>query len=579
MIGSIRAKALLLLLVFALAPLAAVVALILPSYGQAVRDAEERRLFVVAKELSEVVSNDVDNTEAEARAMANVLAEMSDAKRDHETMTAVVRGTMKSTRIDALRFEVPGVVDSLISKPGADKQNVPRSDEASRKLAVEQGVAFWQVDETRGALIVPLPKPDSNAKAVQGYVVAPVYLRAIHDALAATAERRAVPDVRILVVDRRRRMVAQYNNSDIEFGADTSALPFWSVISAGDGEVTVGVKTQFDSADGHMVAAIHQLKGSGWTVAVWRSEKLALASYLRIRTFLIAVVVVAFVVALLLGLLSARAITKPLLKMKEQAKLIGQRRWAELAPAPTGRDEIGDLGRAVRSMADDLANGEQELQRELKLRGDLSRFMSQDVVDGIVSGEHPLELGGQRATISVIFADMVAFTAAAEKNSPEVVVAMLNELFTVMTEVVFRHGGTVDKFIGDCIMGVWGAPIADEDHAIHALEAAEDMMSFLETASDQWREKYGVDVRLAIGVNSGEAIVGNIGSKKRMEYTVVGDVVNVAGRLETIAAPNQILVGENTQRFVEDDFELRLLGERKLTGRAQAIKVYELQTD
>ncbi|HHH10642.1 MAG TPA: HAMP domain-containing protein [Sorangium sp.] len=579
MTGSIRVKALLLLVLFAVAPLAAVVALVLPSYGQAVRSTEEQSLLVVANELSDAVRNEVEITEAEARSVANVLAEMSRTKQDDKLAIAAVQGVMRGTRIDALRFEVPAKVDIVLSKPGADKQNVPYSDEASRQRALAQGVAFRVVDESRGALVVPLPKDDGNAKALQGYVVAPVYLRALNDALAATAARRHMTDVRILVVDRRRRLVARYNNPRFETGADTSALPFWAVISAGDAKVTVGVKTEFDDTEGHMVAAIHQLSRSGWAVAVWRPEAVALAGFHRVRSFLIAVALGALVVALILGLFSSRAITQPLLELKDQAKLIGQRRWGELAPAPTGRDEIGDLGRAVRHMADDLQSSEQELQRELKLRGDLSRFMSQDVVDGIVNGEHPLELGGQRAQVSVVFADMVAFTAAAEQHPPETVVAMLNELFTVMTEVVFRHGGTVDKFIGDCIMGVWGAPIADDDHAMHALEAAEDMMSFLETASDQWREKYGVEVRLAIGVNSGEAIVGNIGSTKRMEYTVVGDMVNVAARLETIAAPNQILVGEKTQQLVEEEFELRLLGERKLTGRAQAIKVYELQTD
>jgi class 3 adenylate cyclase len=136
----------------------------------------------------------------------------------------------------------------------------------------------------------------------------------------------------------------------------------------------------------------------------------------------------------------------------------------------------------------------------------------------------------------------------------------------------------VDKFIGDCIMGVWGAPVATEDHAARALAAAEDMMRFLEVAGEQWHDKYGVEVRLAIGVNSGDAIVGNIGSDKRMEYTVVGDTVNVAARLETIAAPNQVLVGESTAERARDEFDLRLLGERKLTGRKAEIRVYELET-
>ncbi|MEZ4445622.1 MAG: adenylate/guanylate cyclase domain-containing protein [Polyangiaceae bacterium] len=146
----------------------------------------------------------------------------------------------------------------------------------------------------------------------------------------------------------------------------------------------------------------------------------------------------------------------------------------------------------------------------------------------------------------------------------------------MLTELVFQHEGMVDKFIGDCVMAVWGAPVPREDHARRAVACAEDMMSFLEAGRDQWRERYGVELRLAIGVNSGEAIVGNIGSDKRMEYTVVGDVVNVAARLESLAAPNQVLVAEGAQALVADEFELRRLGNRRLTGREKETVVYEL---
>jgi class 3 adenylate cyclase len=149
----------------------------------------------------------------------------------------------------------------------------------------------------------------------------------------------------------------------------------------------------------------------------------------------------------------------------------------------------------------------------------------------------------------------------------------------MLTEIVFRHGGTVDKFIGDCIMAVWGAPVPAADHAIRALRAAEDMMRFLEAANEGWREKYDVEIRLGIGVNSGEALVGNIGSDKRMEYTVIGDVVNVAARLEAIAQPNQVLVSGATRDLVGDAFALEKLGDRKLTGRKTDTAVYALELD
>ena len=271
--------------------------------------------------------------------------------------------------------------------------------------------------------------------------------------------------------------------------------------------------------------------------------------------------------------------TRPVLRIARQATLIGQRRWRELSLDTTRHDEIGDLSRTMGQMAKELETGEAEIAREAKLRGDLSRFMSQDLVDAIVRGEHSLTLGGQRREISVLFADVVAFTPLAESRPAEEVVALLNELFTMLSEVVFRHHGTVDKFIGDCIMAVWGAPVAQPDHARRALAAAEDMLRFLETANQVWSSKFGIELRLAIGVNSGEAIVGNIGSDKRMEYTVVGDVVNVAARLEAVAKPNQVLVAERTVELAGEGFALRSLGPQRLTGRKTATKVYELQLD
>jgi len=128
-------------------------------------------------------------------------------------------------------------------------------------------------------------------------------------------------------------------------------------------------------------------------------------------------------------------------------------------------------------------------------------------------------------------------------------------------------------------MAVWGAPLADPDHAEHALDAAEDMLRFVEAGRGGFRRRYGVDVQLAIGINSGEALVGNIGSSKRMEYTAIGDAVNVASRLESLAAPNQILLGQATASRLPARTDLRLLGERTLAGRENALKVYELSIE
>ncbi len=362
-------------------------------------------------------------------------------------------------------------------------------------------------------------------------------------------------------------------------GDDMSALAVWSLVKSASPEAATAAIAREVAVEGApslgMEAAI---PGIGWSVAVWRPSDVAFRATNELRDRAVIAAGVLLVLATLAGVLLSNVITRPILRLVDVVKLVGQRRWGEIKAATGRSDELGRLEGTIDDMAKSLEEGEEEIARQTRLRGDLSRFMSKDLVDAIVRGEHDLALGGKRTPITVLFADVVGFTPLSESRPPEQVVAMLNELFTVLTEVVFRHGGTVDKFMGDCIMAVWGAPVAQPDHADRALAAAEDMMHFLEVAAAEWRKKYDIEIRLGVGVSSGEAIVGNVGSSKRMEYTVIGDIVNVAARLESIAAPDQVLVAEGTQALATDRFELVPVGEKTLSGRAKPVRVFELVT-
>jgi class 3 adenylate cyclase len=228
-------------------------------------------------------------------------------------------------------------------------------------------------------------------------------------------------------------------------------------------------------------------------------------------------------------------------------------------------------------MADELQRSDAELARRARAQADLSRFLPEAVAEAVASGFHHVALGGERREISVLFADVVAFTRFAEEAPPERVSAFLNELFTILTEVIFRHGGTVDKFLGDSVMAVFGAPTPQDDHAQRALLAAEDMHRFVSASAPAWRESYGIDVQLAIGVNSGEAVVGNLGSESRMEYTAIGDTVNVAARLESVARPGQTLLTEAvTRRCDGQGFSFTSLGQHPLRGKSRAVEVFQL---
>lgn len=577
----IRARASALFLVLGVAPLAVSYGLLLPSYGQEVRESEEQLQLATLVEVSRLVEHRWDGVRHDAYAIATAVAHAAQVE-DADASEAVIRAALiASPWIEAVRFEVPAArVDTTLTQEGAATDDVPSSTAAQRKEAKSVTVSYAPVDDVRSSLVVSVPdvRPDGAPSAAAGWITVPLYLKPFTALAEEALHRRSFGDeTRLIVVDDERRVLASVGAGLPARGESAATLSIWRSLPSEVGpREQLDLKNEFTSDGVPMVGALHVLPEPGWTVAMWRPESVAMVGYAQARKTAMAIGAGALLLALILGLWASRTVTQPVLALVEAAKRIGQRRWDELPPPRPRSDELGTLGVTIHAMAKELQMGEAELAKEVRLRTDLSRFMSQEVVEGIVAGSLSLELGGERRPVTVLFADMVAFTAAAENAAPEEVVAMLNELFSVLTEVVFRHGGTVDKFIGDCLMAIWGAPVGDEDHALHALEAAEDMMRFLEAGRGQWREDFGVEMRLAIGINSGDAIVGNVGSRERMEYTVIGDVVNVAARLETIAAPDQVLLSAKTLHAAGEGFEVRRLGERKLTGRSEGVEIYEL---
>jgi len=239
-------------------------------------------------------------------------------------------------------------------------------------------------------------------------------------------------------------------------------------------------------------------------------------------------------------------------------------------------DELSILGQALSNAAQELELSDKRIEDEIRIRSDLGRYLPAPLVDRIVEREQDMCLGGERSNITVLFADVVGFTPLAETHSAEEIVTLLNELFTILTEIIFRHQGTVDKFIGDSVMAFWGAPNPTENHAQLALKAAEDMQRWLDIGNEGWKQRFGIEIQLAIGVNTGEAIVGNFGSSERMEYTSIGDCVNIAARLESMARPGQILTTRDTVDAAKGCVQFLRLGNRKIIGRLAPLELFEV---
>lgn len=259
--------------------------------------------------------------------------------------------------------------------------------------------------------------------------------------------------------------------------------------------------------------------------------------------------------------------------------------YVELPPGRhAGQDEVelfkamsGQVGTALANL-----NLQQRVRREEQARADLSRYVSDQVAEAVLAGRIDLKLGGEMRKVTVLFFDVRGFTSLSEKLSPEHVLEILNECFAEAVPIVKKAQGTVDKFIGDSLMAVFGAPNALEDQALRAVQAARAIRKALRALPSRWVNRPFAsqldltNFSVGIGINTGLAIAGNLGTDERKEYAVIGDCVNVSSRLCSVAKRDQIVIGISTADEVHDRVSLGELGPLKVKGRAEAVQAFEV---
>src|SRR5438093_5977285 len=214
--------------------------------------------------------------------------------------------------------------------------------------------------------------------------------------------------------------------------------------------------------------------------------------------------------------------------------------------------------------------------REQREKQRLSRFFSPDVLRVVVRDRDGRSLRPRRRLVTVLFSDIRGFTTISERLPPEQVDEMLREYLTVMTEVVFRHGGTVDKYIGDGIMALYNAPYEDPEHALNAIRTALEFQERAIPFSARWEAKLGGSIRCGVGINSGDPVVGSLGSRRRNEYTAIGDTVNLAARLESVTKDHgvPIIISEYTYEYVKGRVPTREIDTVTVKGKSQPVKIY-----
>ena len=215
-----------------------------------------------------------------------------------------------------------------------------------------------------------------------------------------------------------------------------------------------------------------------------------------------------------------------------------------------------------------------KIEQEAKTRAQFQRLLSPNLVDQVVSGKLQLEKGGALSEVTMLFADIRGFTPMSEKRAPQEIVRMLNEYFELMVDVVFKHQGTLDKFVGDEIIALFGAPVAIPNSEFKAVECALDMLKVLKEFN-RMRVSEGQDeIRIGVGINTGTVVTGAIGSSRALQYTAIGDAVNTGSRLCSLAKPEQVILSEATYRKVQDRVAAVALPPVRLRGKSDELRIW-----
>jgi adenylate cyclase len=216
------------------------------------------------------------------------------------------------------------------------------------------------------------------------------------------------------------------------------------------------------------------------------------------------------------------------------------------------------------------------IEKEAQTRAQISRLIPPSVVEQVVKGQLTIEKGGRLNEITMLFSDIRGFTTMSDGRPPEEVVNTLNEYFEVMVDILFQYAGTLDKFVGDEIIGLFGAPISIEDGPFKAVSCGLAMMQGLAEFNRTRASENLPAIRIGIGINTGDVITGAIGSTRALQYTAIGDAMNVASRLVNLASPGEVIISENTYRYVADRIDATALPPVKVKGKAEELKVYRV---
>ena len=456
-------------------------------------------------------------------------------------------GELLATTDDVLGFENVGPFKYLIRKAGAGD--------------MEQASDFAYLGGRLHVLVVvPLYAPYPSVAAWFGlaYPIDAAFARSIKDITRldvtfSSAEGGAKPQVLATTLDSRMaEMIARHGS------ATSGPLNRIQTVTLG-GEPYVS-----------LFQPLPLLGDDPARIALQRSLKVELAPSRELENIVLLISLTALAAATFFALWIARGVSQPVQQLAEHTKHVATGDYTRRIELPR-EDELGQLATAFNQMTAGLAERDQ-------VRDLLGKVVSPEIATQLL--QSGVQLGGEEREVTILFSDLRDFTGMSEKMSPTDMLALLNRYLDRMSTIIEKHGGVIDKYIGDAIMALFGAPVADPDAPGKAIAAAREMARALDTLNRELIAEGRPVLAFGIGINTARVVAGNMGSKTRLNYTVIGDGVNLASRLEGLtkdsAYATPIIVSEATLRAMKNPPPARELGEVKVKGKTEAVKIFAL---
>ncbi|MGZ3769821.1 MAG: adenylate/guanylate cyclase domain-containing protein [Bdellovibrio sp.] len=371
------------------------------------------------------------------------------------------------------------------------------------------------------------------------------------------------------LIDREGELLAHKDEQKAMARLNMKGNPF---VQKALGQKSPQYQTKFidpDTKKNYFGASVKTTFGA--TIVSETSEETILEVSREVKRRAIFVAGSAISMAIFFIFLFSMTLTSPIEKLADMIKLVSKGNFDVKARKHVkSHDEVGDLAEAFDGMTEGLKERD-------KVKNLFSKFHGSSVAEDLINKD--IGVGGQSKEVVVFFSDIRGFTAFSEKRSPEEVVEMLNEYFGVMVKIINAHGGVVDKFIGDAIMAVWGAPQSSDKDAQKAVRACLEMRKALDKLNELKISRGQPPINIGMGLHAGTAISGTIGSDERMEYTVIGNTVNTASRIEasTKAFGADLLISDTVIEKIGEDFKIELAGAAEVKGRSEALKMFKVR--